>query len=155
MFMMNYGSRFAASMLALLLCLFGPATTNAAEFNWHNGAIEILNDSDYSLDVQVSHAIGVLYGWTRVAPHQWFAANNCCYVAGQTYTIYVRVLDPKSLFPSPLGGETTLALCNKNGIPFGYASVEFSIHYEPNGPRISPLKSDYHPRFRRLDPQCP
>ncbi len=78
------------------------------------------------------------------------AVNSCCYAAGSRYIIDGRLTDP-SAQAHKTSFDVTPRLCNKDGIPYGYAVVEFydgTIHYDHG------FRNYLYPA-RRLDTACP
>lgn len=123
----------ALFVLALLGCALLPMPASAAELNLHNGAIEFYNHSPFTVRVTIVHDLGArIQSGVLVPSHTWMAFNTCCYAAGSVYAIYAAV-DGSSSFPRPLEGHVRPMLCNKNGIPFGYAKAHLVIYRDDHG----------------------
>jgi len=107
----------------------------ALAINLHNGAIVVQNKTNSELRVEFEH--GVLKGLAitkvfSIYPHKTIIANSCCFAAGSPYVMH-------STRSVPMGGQggqvelpsfvVTPHLCNKNGIPYGYAVIVVDPNY--------------------------
>lgn len=139
---------FRVLLTALVVGLLVTALP-ASALNFHNGMIVIVNTTGRDLIAYAEFISGhpidrVNMGQGRVT------VNSCCYAAGSRYIIDGRLTDP-SAQAHKTSFDVTPRLCNKDGIPYGYAVVEFydgTIHYDHG------FRNYLYPA-RRLDTACP
>jgi len=107
--------------LAAVLLFARPALA----VNLHNGAIVVHNNSKSEIEVFFEHGwfTGHFIQQARIAPGKTFITDACCFAAGSPYRMrtYRRA-------PAPMGGNLTHFpftphLCNRDGIPYGYAVI--------------------------------
>ncbi len=113
-------SMLIAAVVAMLLF-----ARPALAVNLHNGVIVVHNNTNNEIDVSFEHGwfTGHFMQRARIAPGKTFITDACCFAAGSPYRMrtYRRSA-------APMGGNLTdfpftPHLCNRNGIPYGYAVI--------------------------------
>ncbi len=118
--------RFSILVAALAAVLL--FTRPALAVNLHNGAIVVHNNTQDVIYVRFENGLfkgHFIYGYRSlsIAPGKALITDACCFAAGTPY-----VMHADRLAPEPVGGKLTSFvftphLCNRNGIPYGYAVI--------------------------------
>lgn len=120
---------FMKRLPQLLLALVGIIAMDSAPVsaqNIHNGYIAILNQSPHEMTVTT---FKLLSNDTdeiiKIAPGKVGYLNKCCYAAGTTYRVDATYPPPHDKGNFGTSHNITPGLCNKNGIPHGFAWLVF------------------------------
>ena len=120
-------SCFAVAIVAMLvgaMTIVAFATEGAQYRN--NGYITVVNQIDDPVYVWVIRgSFSANTDERKVFGHQEHTFNAlCCYVAGTTYVVKIRhTTADHRIITDTHDGVVTPRLCNRDGIPYGYASL--------------------------------
>ena len=111
--------------LAAVLLFARPALA----VNLHNGAIVVHNNMSSEIHVKFEYKgmMGHFIQEFDIAPGKTAITDSCCFAAGSPYRIHVFRSRPHPMDLTPF--VFTPHLCNKNGIPYGYAVIDVNENY--------------------------
>ena len=127
-------------VLLVLIAIIAIHSAPASAQNLHNGFIAIVNQSHHELTVitfkMLSNDTDEII---KIAPGKVGYLNKCCYAAGTRYRIDTTYPPPHDKGNFGTSHYITPGLCNKNGIPHGFASLVYrpSTVYGPYDARGS------------------
>ncbi len=117
--MKRFALLFSAVLTLLLIAL------PALAVNLHNGTIVVHNKTSDTISVWFEHSwsTGHFMQEANIAPGGTFITSACCFAAGSPYRMRTY-----RHAPAPMGGNLTHFsftphLCNRDGIPYGYAVI--------------------------------
>ncbi|HVA28690.1 MAG TPA: hypothetical protein VNF68_10940 [Candidatus Baltobacteraceae bacterium] len=120
-------SLLAGAALAATAIVVVAAPASAIVLN--NGLIIVHNSTDVPVVVKMLTPSGHEWEGTTLAPGHTFATQRCCYAAGSEYRLYVLHKGPGTKYG---GMDNNIyfkpALCNRNGIPYGFAEFNVTDH---------------------------